>query len=586
MPMNTLYYGDNLHILREYIKDESVDLIYLDPPFNSNRNYNVLFRSESGSEAESQITAFEDTWHWNESAEATYHELVLASDAVGQMIESFRGFIGENQMMAYLTMMAIRLKELHRVLKPTGSLYLHCDPTASHYLKILLDSIFGNQNFSNEIIWKRTTTKNDYKQGAINWPRVHDVILMYYRNYGVARSEARFDQPFGPYDEEYVSSFYKFTDGSGRKYGSFDLTAPGQGSRGHPQYEFLGHLRFWRYNQAKMEELLKEGRILQSKEGGVPRYKRYLDEMPGVALGDTWTDLRAVQGLGSEHLGYPTQKPVALLERILKASSNEGDIVLDPFCGCGTTIAAAQNLGRQWIGIDITHLAVGLQKFRLKETFGMLPVGTRTPSSALSPKGEQNAPGEEADEGVRVPVYRVIGQPEDLEGAKNLAENDRYGFQWWILPLVGARALGAEAGKREGKKGSDKGIDGTMAFIDDTSGKAKKIIFSVKSGHVGVAHIHELKGVVEREKAAIGVYVTLEPPTKPMITEAVSAGFYHSDFFNKDYPRIQILTVEDILAGRGVSMPAESVTFKKAAKEAFSHKAQQTMFDETNESGN
>src|SRR5690606_19525357 len=254
----------------------------------------------------------------------------------------------------------------------------------------------------------------------------------------------------------------------------------------------------------------------------------------------------------AERLGYPTQKPVALLERILKASSNEGDVVLDPFCGCGTTIAAAQNLGREWIGIDITHLAVGLQKFRLKDTYKLIA-------------------GKD---------YKVVGQPEDLAGASELAKNDRYGFQWWILPLVGAKALGAEAGKKEGKKGSDKGIDGLMSFFDDNSGKSKKVIFSVKSGHVNVSHIRDLVGTVEREKAAIGVYITLEPPTKPMITEAVSAGFYHSEYFNKDFPKIQILTVEDILAGKEVKVPAESITFKKAPKAVPTNTAQNELFGE------
>ncbi|HMU33778.1 MAG TPA: site-specific DNA-methyltransferase [Pyrinomonadaceae bacterium] len=579
--MNTLYYGDNLKILREYIKDETVDLIYLDPPFNSNRNYNVLFRSESGSEAESQITAFEDTWKWGLETEATYKELVLASDAVGQMIESFRSFIGENQMMAYLTMMAIRLKELHRVLKPTGSLYLHCDPTASHYLKILLDTTFGNRNYVNEIIWKRTSSHNDPKQ----YGRIHDTIF-YYGKGSEANGRRTWNRVFTNLDQSYVDKVYVYEDEKGR-YRLDNLTAPGL-SNGASGQEWRGVNptsvgRHWRMVPSELEKLVLENKI-KFKADGKPSmngFKMYLSDSQGLPLQSVWTDLPNVTGISNEKLGYPTQKPVALLERILKASSNEGDVVLDPFCGCGTTIAAAQNLGRQWIGIDVTHLAVGLQKNRLKETFGMIPIGKSTIESTENTEKDISKTSVSSVPSVVKNAYKVIGQPEDLEGAKNLAENDRYGFQWWILPLVGARALGAEAGKKEGKKGSDRGIDGTMAFIDDTSGKAKKIIFSVKSGHVNVSHIRDLGHVVEREKAAIGVYVTLEPPTKPMITEAVSAGFYHSDYFGKDFPRIQILTVEDILAGRGVQMPAESVTFKKAAKEAFSHKAQQTMFDET-----
>jgi len=606
--MNTLYYGDNLKILRDYIQDESVDLIYLDPPFNSNRNYNVLFKNETGSEAESQITAFEDTWHWNESAEATYNELVLASDSVGRMIESFRGFIGENQMMAYLVMMAVRLKELHRVLKPTGSLYLHCDPTASHYLKILLDTVFGTASFRNEIVWKRSSAHNDAKQGLKQMGRIHDTIYFYSKSADPATW--RWNIVYTEYGSDYVKSNYRLVEeGTGRVYKSTDLTAAKPG--GDTSYEWKGRTptdgRYWAYSKENMAKFEAEGRLYYSSTG-LPRLKQYLDEMPGISLQDIWTDIPPISSHAAEKLGYPTQKPVALLERIISASSNEGDVVLDPFCGCGTTIAAAQNLNREWIGIDVTHLAVGLQKLRLKDTFGLLPLGEKrstknsppyeggvAPASGdgvvLSSDGSQaeNHPTANAAPLLRkegsLGTYRVIGQPEDLAGAKELAENDRYGFQWWILPLVGAKALGAEAGKKEGKKGSDKGIDGLMAFIDDTSGKTKKVIFSVKSGHVNVSHIRDLVGTVEREKAAIGVYVTLEPPTGPMRTEAISAGFYHSEFFNKDFPKIQILTVEDILAGKEVSLPSMSVTFKKAPKGSTPHKGQRSMFEEPEDQG-
>ncbi len=277
--------------------------------------------------------------------------------------------------------------------------------------------------------------------------------------------------------------------------------------------------------------------------------------------------------------------------------TNEGDVVLDPFCGCGTTIAAAQKLNRQWIGIDITHLAVGLMKLRLKDSFGMVPVGSKrsakrsedtpvliggssaempferrssvhedksvlAPSSSAETSSERRS-GVREDKSVLAPSYRVIGQPEDIDGAKELAVNDRYGFQWWILPLIGARALGAEKGQKEGKKGSDKGIDGIMVFTDNNSGKAKRVIVSVKSGHPNVSHIRDLGHVIDRETAAIGVYLTLEPPTKPMLTEAAEKGFYHSPGWNKDYPRLQILTVEDLLAGKTVDLPPNIDTYKK-----------------------
>ncbi len=530
---NTLFYGDNLSILREYIPDESIDLIYLDPPFNSSRNYNVLFKDESGSESEAQITAFEDTWHWNQGAEQTYHELVTqAPPHISKMIEALRDFIGTNQMMAYLVMMAVRLVELHRVLRPTGCIYLHCDPTASHYLKIVMDVIFGIENFENEISWKRTTTKNDYKQGAINWARVRDVILHYRKD---VRQGGIFHQPFAPYSDEYVANFYRHRDEDGRAYTLDNLAAPGAGSRGHPRYEFLGVTRYWRYNREKMEALLAEGRIVQTAPGTVPRYKRYLDEMPGVAIGDSWDDIQALGGQTNERLGYPTQKPLALLERIIQASSSPDCWILDPFCGCGTAVASAQKLGRKWIGIDITHLSIALQKYRLEAMF----------------------PGIQ---------FKVVGEPKDIGAAAQLAREDRYQFQWWALSLIRARPLGGEAGSREGKKGSDKGIDGVMAFIDDNTGKAKRALVQVKSGHVKSGDIRDLVGTVKRENAAIGVFLTLEKPSRDMLIEAASAGFYHSPGWGKDYPRIQILTIEDLLHGTEVKMPPQFGTFKQAQR--------------------
>ncbi|HQU93866.1 MAG TPA: site-specific DNA-methyltransferase, partial [Pyrinomonadaceae bacterium] len=548
--MNTLYYGDNLNILRDYIKDESVDLIYLDPPFNSNRNYNVLFKNETGTESESQITAFEDTWHWNLQAEQTYNELINEPDQVGRMVEAFRSFIGQNQMMAYLVMMAVRLKELHRVLKPTGSLYLHCDPTASHYLKILLDTIFGGTNFRNEIVWKRQTAHSDAKKRFGN---LIDVILFYGKT-----SDAFFRPVYGEHDPEYIKKFYRHDDNDGRGvYQLADMTSPNP--RPNMMYDWKGFsfpTNGWRYEKATMERLDNEGRIYYPTDnagnydtGKRLRLKRYLNDLEGSIVTNVWTDINPLHASMAEMLGYPTQKPVALLERIILASSNEGDVVLDPFCGCGTTIAAAQKLNREWIGIDVTHLSVGLQKLRLKDSFGL---------TALTQS--------QADKYKELPpdTYKVVGQPEDLEGAKELAARDKYGFQWWVLPLIGAKAFGSEAGKKEGKKGADGGIDGNIVFTDDNSGKAKRVVVSVKGGGVNVAQIRDLAHVVDREKAAIGVFLSLEPPTKPMQEEAVGAGFYHSPGWNKDYPKIQILTVEELLAGKNVQLPPNIGTFKQA----------------------
>lgn len=530
---NTLFYGDNLPILREYVPTESVDLVYLDPPFNSNRSYNVLFRDESGHDSESQLVAFDDTWHWGDAAEQTYHGLVNDAPAhVGAMIGALRGFLGANQMMAYLVMMAARLAELHRVLKPTGSLYLHCDPTASHYLKIVLDAVFGLKNFQNDITWKRTTTKSDYRQGAKNWPRLHDVILHYAKD---TTQTAVYNQPFAAYSEDYIAKKYSHQDPDGRRYMLDKLTAPGMGSRGHPQYELLGVTRYWTYGKEKMELLLKEGRIVQPSPGAVPRYKRYLDEVQGIAIGDTWDDIAPINSQAGERLGYPTQKPLALLERIIQASSNPGDVVLDPFCGCGTAIAAAQRLGRRWIGIDITHLSISLQKYRLAAMFPGLK-------------------------------FQVIGEPQDLGAARQLALDDRYQFQWWALSLIRAKPLGGQEGSKAGKKGSDRGVDGVITFIDDNTGKPKRALIQVKSGHVKSGDIRDLKGAVAREKAALGIFITLEPPSQDMETEAVTAGFYHSPGWRQDYRRIQILTIEQLLRGAQVGMPPTAQTFKLAPR--------------------
>ncbi len=533
---NRLYYGDNLDILRsrEYFPDACVDLIYLDPPFNSSRNYNVLFRDESGQDSEAQITAFEDTWHWGREAEATFHHLITESAPnVSTAMNALRTLVGTNQMMAYLVMMTARLVELHRVLKPTGSLYLHCDPTASHYLKVILDTIFGHEQFVNEIIWKRTTAKSDYKQGATHWPRTHDVLLHYCKDASKSRV---YNQQFQQYEDDYVAGKYNKVDESGRRYTLDNITGPGGAAKGNPRYEFLGITRYWRYSREKMQQLYNDGRIIQPRPGAVPRYKRYLDEMPGVALGDTWDDILPLNSQAKERLGYPTQKPEALLERIIAASSNPGDIVLDPFAGCGTAIAAAQKLERRWIGIDITHLSIALLKYRLEDMFQMK-------------QGEH---------------YAVVGEPHDLAGAAQLAKEDRYQFQWWSLSLVRAKPLGGQEGSKRGKKGSDKGVDGVINFIESQTGAPKRVLVQVKSGHVKSGDVRDLRGTVEREQAAIGVFITLEKPSRDMESEAAQAGFYHAPGWNRDYPRLQILTIDDLLNGKQIAMPPTYGTFKQA----------------------
>jgi site-specific DNA-methyltransferase (adenine-specific) len=526
---NVLYFGDNLEILRKYIPDNSVDLVYLDPPFNSKKDYNILFKENGGVESEAQIKAFTDTWHWTQAAENTYHEVVTKGPLkVGKLIGALHDSIGNNDVTAYLVMMTIRLVELHRVLKPTGSLYLHCDPTASHYLKLVLDQIFGVRNFRNEIVWRRSQTRSSISR---IFKRAHDVIFVYSK-----ALDYYFQIQYKGLSETSLKLYSK-KDNRGL-YQPVPLLVSGKrkGDSGKPWRGIDPNLQgkggcHWITIPSKLDEYDRKGLIeWPIKASGLPRLKYYLEDNKGVPVTDFWDDIDLIQSSSNEALGYETQKPIALLERIIEASSNEGDVVLDPFCGCGTAVVAAQKLNRRWLGIDITHLAISLMKNRLRESF----------------------PGI---------AFEVIGEPKDKAGAKALAHEDRYQFQWWALGLIGARPLG------EKKKGADKGIDGVIHFIDEVSGKAKRVVVQVKSGHVGVTSVRELKAVAAND--AIGVLITLEPPTSPMKVEAVDAGYYHSPIWDKDYPRIQILTIDELLHGQTVDMPPQtqtSVTFAKAPK--------------------
>lgn len=515
---NKLYYGDNLDVLRRHVADESVDLIYLDPPFNSNQDYNVLFKEHSGEEAAAQIKAFTDTWQWDTEAARNYAETVERGGRAADALRALRDFLGASDMTAYLAMMAPRLLELRRVLKSTGSLYLHCDPTASHYLKMLLDATFGPENFRNEIVWKRTSSHNDSRR----FGRIHDVLFLYSKS-----KDYKFNVLKRPLDESYVNKVYRLVDSNGRRYRLDNISAPG--GRG-PVYEWGGKTQAWRFTKEKMEELHRQGRIRLYPDGRamINAYVRYLDESTGQPIQDWWDDIGVIAAPAKERLGYPTQKPEALLERVISASSDSGDVVLDPFCGCGTTIAAAQKLGRRWVGIDVTHLAINLIKSRMRDAFGPeLP-------------------------------FKVIGEPVSLPDAADLAKNDPYQFQWWALGLVGARPV-------DQKKGADKGIDGRLFFHDEgTSGKTKQAVFSVKAGGVTVSHVRDLVGVLDREKAQIGILISMEAPTKPMRTEAASAGFYESPW--KKHPRIQLITIEELLEGKQIDVPPTSATFKKAPK--------------------
>jgi DNA modification methylase len=542
-------------VLREHIKDETVDLVYLDPPFNSNQDYNVLF-AEHGTKAAAQIKVFEDTWEWNQNAAEAFQEVVEKGGRVAQVMLAFKTFLGQSDMLAYLSMMAPRLIELRRVLKPTGSIYLHCDPTASHYLKMLLDSVFGPKRFLNEVVWKRSSAHSDTKQGMRRYGKIHDVLLVY------TKSDDHIWTPlYTPYTEEYLKSEYRHQTAEGRRYKETDVTAakPGgdtmyewrvrrrmmKGERWeadltdehkNPQagWEYKGvkpyEGRYWGYSKNNLIDFVKQGKLIH-RETGMPRLMQFSNEMLGVPLQDLWDDIPPASG--GEDLGYPTQKPEALLERILSASSKEGDVVLDPFCGCGTTIAAAQTLKRAWIGIDITHLAISLIKSRLLDSYGEKIETT----------------------------YKVVGEPVDNDGAAQLANDDPYQFQWWALGLVGARPV-------DKKKGADHGVDGRLYFHDEgVSGKTKQIILSVKGGGTSVKDVRDLRGVLDREKAEQGVLITLHEPTKPMNAEAADAGFYDSPGWKKKYPRLQIITIKALLDGKTIARPpAANVTFKQAPK--------------------
>jgi site-specific DNA-methyltransferase (adenine-specific) len=541
--MNRLLFGDNLPWLRnkEIFPDASVDLVYLDPPFNSNADYNVLFREASGEASQAQFHAFTDTWNWADAAEIYNHFIDECPNlAVVDMMQGFYSFLRSSPMMAYLAMMAPRLVELHRILKPTGSLYLHCDPTASHYLRMVLDSVFKPENFRNEIIWKRTTSKALMTRRLA---RNHDVLLAYQKSDASTWNEEVIFQPYDKSElEEKTESKYSNTDPDGRRYTLGDLTNPNR-NRPNLTYEFLGHRKVWRWTRDRMKAAYAAGLIVQPSEGAVPRLKRYLDERRGIPFDDVWVDIPPLNSQAAERLGYPTQKPLALVERIIAVSSNPGDVVLDPFCGCGTTIHAAQKLGRQWIGIDVTYLAINLIKRRLKDAFG-----------------------EEV-------LFQERGQPTDLGSAKRLAQLDKFQFQHWALSLIGARPL------REGSgRGADRGVDGMLHFYESKE-KREKLIVQVKGGGVKRSDVVTLLGDVNNQKAKGGILVTLEKPSKPMREEAAAAGRYSSALWHdKDYPKIQILTVEGLLDGsERVDGPPQMNPFAKAQREAKPEKQQDML---------
>lgn len=512
--LNRLFYGDNLEILREHVATASVDLIYLDPPFNSNRNYNVIFgRNSAIGDVAAQIQAFDDTWRWTPTTEQQYERYVLAGELptkVADALSAFRLLIGENDALAYIVNMAPRLVELRRVLKATGSLYLHCDPTMSHYLKILLDAIFGPENFQNEVTWQRSGAKND----PVRYGRSHDVILFY-----SAGKRFTWNQQHTPFGQASVDKNYTHVEeGTGRRYRRGDLTAAKPG--GDVDFEWHGvrpyRGRHWAYSRENLDRMYAEGRI-EFRSTGMPVYKRYLDEQPGVPLQDIWTDIRLTSA-DKERLGYQTQKPRALLERILLASTNEGDTVLDPFCGCGTTIDAAQALGRQWTGIDVTFIAIDLIEKRLLDRY---PAVT--------------------------PTYETFGIPRDMGAARALFERSPFDFERWAVSRINAQP--------NEKQVADKGVDGVARFYLDKKSTGR-VLVSVKGGrHVSPSFVRDLLGTVETQRGQMGILITMAELPRGVIDAANHGGFYQWPVNGQTFPRLQVITVTDLLAGRRPSMP-------------------------------
>lgn len=530
--MNRLFYGDNLPVLREHIASESVDLVYLDPPFNSNRSYSVIFgeRVTEDADANAQIQAFDDTWHWTPETDRLYRDiLVNAPEKVADALQAFRLLLGESDASAYLVMMAPRLVELHRVLKSTGSLYLHCDATMSHYLKVLLDAIFGAAQYRNEIIWKRATgVKGNAGQGARHYGRSTDSILYYAKT-----KQAPYHQQYGAYTQENIEKQFKYIEtGTGRRYSLDPIDGPGGAAKGNAYYELMGVKGYWRYSRENMDKLVAEGRIVQTKPGNKPRRKKYLDEGRGVSVSNLWNDIPNLQASSAEALGYPTQKPLALLERIIQTSTDPGDVVLDPFCGCGTAVDAAQKLGRSWVGIDITYISIDLIIKRLQATFGQSVMNQ----------------------------VDVDGIPYDMQSAQRLFEKSPFDFERWAVSMLHAQPNEKQVG--------DKGIDGVRRFIIDNQ-HVGKVLVSVKGGKsVLPTFVRDLAGTVHHaHDAQLGVLITLNDTLTRGAQEVIdTSGVWTHPANGQDFPVLQHISVRDLMAGRRPNLPTALAPYISAQR--------------------
>lgn len=526
---NRLYFGDNLDIMR-VLDNEIADLIYLDPPFKSDADYNMIFKSPSGVAPPSQITAFEDNWEWTEESAKTYSELLESGTEVASLIRGLKDVIGINDMLAYIVMMTIRLVEMHRLLKENGNICLHCDPVASHYIKIIMDAIFGTRSFKNELVWLRSGAKNKGSQHA---PRKfgssHDIILFYAKD----PKSGYFDPPKIAYTENELHKKFPYKDELGRYNTNTPIfREPSLGPRPNLCYTWRGfknpHPSGWRMTRKNLEKLYKDGKILI--DGNTVKRKAYLHEYKGNNMNDVWSDIPIAAG--NERMQYPTQKPLALLERIIKATTTEGGLVLDPFCGCGTAVHAAEKLRRKWIGIDVTPLAIRLIEKRMNDAFQQ-----------------------------RVEVQ---GMPTSLDSAEELARRDPFKFELWAVSLIPHLMPNK-------KQVGDGGIDGKgyvkiggnqTVYETSLKNRDKKkhpdeivVVASVKSGkNLNPGMIHALDGAMKPEDANMGIFISLHDPTKGMRTTAAKAGVFKSPLGQR-YPRIQIYTVKDYFANKSPQLP-------------------------------
>ena len=537
--MKSLYYGDNLDVLRNQIPADSVDLCYIDPPFNSKRNYNQIYNN-IGKEDKAQAQAFVDTWIWNESSQTAFYEIINNEDGrfTQHIVDLMRGLhlvIKQGSLLAYLVSMTLRIVEIHRVLKPTGSFYLHCDPTASHYLKLILDAIFVSRggDYKNEIVWQRT---NAHNVASKYFTRVHDVIFYYTKS-----DTYTWNQEYADFSQQQLKRYFKDPI-TGRMVTGQDLTMTGNTTR---NFTWRGTTpppnRGWALSEEQLESLWEQGLIL-TKQDGTPRLdgrKVFLDEKKGKPIGSIWDDIQRIGNTSSERLGYPTQKPEALLERIIMASSNEGDVILDAYCGCGTTVAVAERLNRNWIGIDITYQSISLMLKRLENQYGEAILNQ----------------------------IMLNGIPRDFASAQALAKKTddrlRKEFEKWaILTYTNNRATVND------KKGADKGIDGTAYFLIGRDNESAKVVFQVKSGSVGRKDIAQFNSDRIREGAELGIFITLEEPTKPMREEADSIGIYKHDVMGRSYSRIQIVTIAEIIGeNKRMDIPLSFEVLRKAERQ-------------------